>query len=208
MTGYSVIFTFLTVTFIYFCIKQSRGYDVKNIAPCIYCVLEHQISKVQSKFHLTYTSEQNGCQITSEQNGRKITSEQNGSKITSEKNGFQITSEQNGCQITTEQNGCKITGEQMAAKSRVNKMAAKSQVKKNGCKITSEQNGCQISDKIVVCSLTFVSIFDVLWLPTTFINDPPPLGCFPFLLLLQLLSGLLSQQQLHGASAKEIVLRL
>lgn len=34
------------------------------------------------------------------------------------------------------------------------------------------------------CTLTFICIIDVLWFATAFINDPLPLGRFPFLLLL------------------------
>ena len=100
MTGYRMTFTWLCFTFLYVCIKQNRGYDVKILHLVFIMFLEHQNSKVHSLYHSTDTSEQNGCQNTSEQNGCQITSEQNG---------CQIISEQNCCQITSEKNGCKIT---------------------------------------------------------------------------------------------------
>lgn len=43
---------------------------------------------------------------------------------------------------------------------------------------------------------TFVCIVNVLGFTAPLFNDAPPLSCFAFLLLLQLLSGFLTQQQL------------
>jgi hypothetical protein len=67
ITGYRVTFTlyFYTKSWLW---RQNIAhcYDLKILHTVFILYLKHQHSKVQSQFHSTDTSEQNGCQITSE----------------------------------------------------------------------------------------------------------------------------------------------
>lgn len=50
---------------------------------------------------------------------------------------------------------------------------------------------------------TFVGVLDVLGLAAALLDDPPPLSGLALLLLLQLLSGLLTQQQLETEQCRQ-----